>query len=88
MKKLIVPVFALFLFSAAASAQQKVPQKGVSAASTKTVVNKPTGNTTHVTPTKTVSPVTVTKTTTKTKSAGIKRKHPKTKKGKSKSKKM
>jgi hypothetical protein len=75
MKKVIIPALALFVFSAAASAQQKEPQKGVSTASSKTVVHKPAVKTASVTPAKTSTPATVTKTTTATKHAAIKRKH-------------
>ena len=66
MKKVIIPALALFVFSAAASAQQKEPQKGVSTAANKTVVHKPAGNISGVTPAKTSTPATAKKATTTT----------------------
>ena len=75
MKKVIIPALALFVFSAAASAQQKESPKGVSTASSKTVMHKPAGNTASVTPAKTSTSPAVTKPTTTTKATAIKRKH-------------
>jgi len=89
MKKAIVPALALLLISAAAGAQLKEPQKGVTAASSKIVTHKPTGTVASVSPKKTPGTTTVTTTKTVTKTTGIKRKHPrKAKKSKAKAKKM
>lgn len=75
MKKVIIPALALFVFSAAASAQQKEPQKSISTASSKTVMHKPAGNTASVTPAKTSTPATAAKATKTTKATAVKRKH-------------